>query len=244
MTKERDDNLTKLDKTKLKLEEVSSKSSSLQADLDTTKKSYDQLSSQFASTKDTLEKESNKWKLLYESLYLQYDNELHAWEDNLTKLEKQRDDRELTHNEEKRRKDRVLSDLSEQLKESEDRIQELQIELEGCKEANEALKHHNEESFSRLVVSMEEKFEETLKAEKEQMEMAFKLKAKNHDLYDKLACSSPMIARKATNPASSSNSSSRRASLVKIGSMSDLLALKAPTLGNLILRNAVLLVHC
>ena len=57
--------------------------------------------------------------------------------------------------------------------------------MEGWKEANEALKHHSDESFSRLVVSMEEKFEETLKAEKEQMEMAFKLKAKDHDLYDR-----------------------------------------------------------
>ena len=71
-----------------------------------------------------------------------------------------------------------ITDLSEQLKESEDRIQELQIDLEACKDANEALKHHSEESFSRLVVSMEEKFEETLKMEKEQMETAFKLKAK------------------------------------------------------------------
>ena len=89
-------------------------------------------------------------------------------------------------------------------------------------DANEALKHHSEESFSRLVVSMEEKFEESLKAEKEQMEVAFKLKAKDHDLYDRLA-SSPVTTR----------SNSRRASLVKISSMSDLLALKAPTLDSL-----------
>ena len=86
-------------------------------------------------------------------------------------------------------------------------------------DANEALKHHSEESFSRLVVSMEEKFEESLKAEKEQMELAFKLKAKDHDLYDRLA-NSPITTR----------ANSRRASLAKISSMSDLLALKAPTL--------------
>ena len=69
---------------------------------------------------------------------------------------------------------------------------------------------------------MEEKFEESLKAEKEQMEVAFKLKAKDHDLYDRLA-SSPVTT----------GSNSRRASLVKISSMSDLLALKAPTLDSL-----------
>ena len=74
----------------------------------------------------------------------------------------------------------LFTDLSEQLKESEDRIQELQVELEAIKDTNEELKHHNEESFSRLVVTMEEKFEETLRAEKEKMELAFKLKAKEH----------------------------------------------------------------
>ena len=71
--------------------------------------------------------------MLYDSLYLQYDNELHTWEENLSKLETQRDEREVTYAEETRRKDRVVSDLSDQLKESEDRIQELQIELEACK---------------------------------------------------------------------------------------------------------------
>ena len=111
------------------------------------------------------------------------------------------------------------------MKESEDRIQELQVELEAIKDTNEELKHHNEESFSRLVVTMEEKFEETLRSEKEKMELAFKLKAKeHHDLYDHLAGSqSPMSTR----------ANSRRASLVKISSMRDLLALKAPTLESL-----------
>lgn len=227
ITKERDDSVSKLDKTKVKLEEATDKLAKQKSELEQVNQHCQELSQNFALTKESLEKEVSKWKILYESLYLQYDNELHAWEDSLSKLEKQRDDRESVMSDEIRRKDRVLSDLSEQLKESEDRIQELQIELEACKEANEALKHHNEESFSRLVVSMEEKFEETMKAEKEQMELAFKLKVKDHDLYDKLACSSPMTSRKTP------SSSSRRASLVKISSMSDLMALKAPTFDSL-----------
>lgn len=229
VTKERDDSVSKLDKTKLKLEEATDKLAKQKCELEQVNQHCQELSQNFQLTKESLEKEVSKWKILYESLYLQYDNELHAWEDNLSKLEKQRDERESVMSDEIRRKDRVLSDLSEQLKESEDRIQELQIELEACKEANEALKHHNEESFSRLVVSMEEKFEETMKAEKEQMELAFKLKVKDHDLYDKLACSSPMTSRKTA----SSTTSSRRASLVKISSMSDLMALKAPTFDSL-----------
>ena len=71
---------------------------------------------------------------------------------------------------------------------------------------------------------MEEKFEETLKAEKEQLELTFKLRAKNpDDMYDRLASS----------PVTPSRSSSRRASQNKIKSMSDLLALKAPTVESL-----------
>jgi hypothetical protein len=48
----------------------------------------------------------------------------------LGKLEKQRDERESAFCKETRRKERVVSDLSEQLKESEDRIQELQVSAE------------------------------------------------------------------------------------------------------------------
>ena len=216
VTKERDDALKKLDKTCLKLEESQTKMEMKEAEI----KQANARCQDLQINLDSLEKEAGKWKMLYESLYLQYDNELHAWEESLKKLEKQRDEREITHGEEIRRKDRVVSDLSEQLKESEDRIQELHIDLEACKDAND-------ESFSRLVVSMEEKFEETLKAEKEQMETAFKLKAKewkDHDLYDRLAASSSPLSTRAN---------SRRASLVKISSMSDLLTLKAPTLDNL-----------
>ena len=223
VTKDRDDALKKLDKTCLKLEEAQAKIELKESEV----KQSNARCQDLQNRQDSMDKEVHKWKRLYESLYLQYDNELHTWEDSLKKLEKQRDERECTHGEEIRRKDRVVSDLSEQLKESEDRIQELQIDLEACKDTNDALKHHSEESFSRLVVSMEEKFEETLKAEKEQMETAFKLKAKelkDHDLYDRLAASSSPMSTRAN---------SRRASLVKISSMSDLLTLKAPTLENL-----------
>merc|ERR1711981_450142 len=222
MTRDRDDAISKLDKANLRLEEANVKLAKKEDELESASAQFQDLSNSLKQTKDSMEKEVTKWKMLYESLYLQYDNELHAWEDSLTKLEKQRDEREVAFCEETRRKERVVSDLSEQLKESEDRIQELQVELENIKDTNEELKHHNEESFSRLVVTMEEKFEETLRSEKEQMELAFKLKAKENDLYDRLA-SSPMSTR----------ANSRRASLVKISSMSDLLALKAPTLESL-----------
>ena len=222
VTRDRDEAISKLDKATLRLEEASAKLAKKEDELESASVQFQDLSNSLKQTKDSMEKEVTKWKMLYESLYMQYDNELHAWEESLSKLEKQRDEREVSYSEETRRKERVVSDLSEQLKESEDRIQELQLELENIRDSNEDLKHHNEESLSRLVVSMEEKFEETLRAEKEQMEIAFKLKNKERDLYDRLA-SSPMSTR----------ANSRRASLVKISSMSDLLALKAPTLESL-----------
>ncbi len=64
---------------------------------------------------------------------------------------------------------------------------------------------------------MEEKFEESLRHEKEQLEVAFKEKLKDAELYERLAMAS-------------SDSSSRRASLAKISTMSDLLSIKVPSL--------------
>ena len=133
VSKDRDDTKQKFDKTKSKLDEATTKLDSQQTELDQSNQRYNELSTNLQHTKETLDKEVGKWKLLYDSLYNQYDNELHTWEENLSKLETQRDERETAYAEETRRKDRVVSDLSDQLKESEDRIQELQIELEACK---------------------------------------------------------------------------------------------------------------
>ena len=231
-TTAKNDLVTKLDKANLRLEEVTDLVNRTEQDLKREQEKSMELARTLEREQKSLEAESEKWKMLYDSMYHQYNQELRTWENNLNTLEKQRDDREAAFAEETRRKERVVSDLSEQLKESEDRIQELYVELERVKESNDDLQHHSEESFSRLVVTMEEKFEQTLKAEKEQMEMAFRQKVKEHDLYDRLAASahggsgSPISS-------SESRSSSRRPSLVKIESMSDLLSLKAPSLESL-----------
>ena len=131
-----------------------------------------------------LETEVDKWKLLHESLYLQYNRELHSWEDRLASLESDRSERESTLEDDQRAKDRVISDLSEQLKESDDRIQELLFELEAARDSNETFAVDNQESFSRLVVSMEEKFAASLKSEKEQLEVAFRERLREHELYE------------------------------------------------------------
>ena len=131
-----------------------------------------------------LETEVDKWKLLHESLYLQYNRELRSWESRLSSLENERSERESTLEDDKRSKDRVISDLSEQLKESDDRIQELLLELESARDNNETFAVNNQESFSRLVVSMEEKFAASLKSEKEQLEIAFRERLREHELYE------------------------------------------------------------
>lgn len=131
-----------------------------------------------------LEMEVDKWKLLHESLYLQYNRELRTWEDRLSSLENERTERESALGEEQRAKDRVISDLSEQLKESDDRIQELLLELEADRDSNESFAVNNQESFSRLVVSMEEKFAASLKSEKEQLEVAFRERLREHEVYE------------------------------------------------------------
>jgi hypothetical protein len=74
-----------------------------------------------------------------------------------------------------------------------------------------------QEKMCRLVVSMEEKFEESLRHEKKQLELAYKEKLKDAEMYERMAMTS-------------SDSGSRRASLAKISTMSDLLSIKVPSL--------------
>jgi len=64
---------------------------------------------------------------------------------------------------------------------------------------------------------MEEKFEESLRHEKKQLELAYKEKLKDAEMYERMAMTS-------------SDSGSRRASLAKISTMSDLLSIKVPSL--------------
>ena len=74
-----------------------------------------------------------------------------------------------------------------------------------------------QDKICRLVVSMEEKFEESLRHEKEQLELAYQEKMKDAEMYERMAMAS-------------SDSASRRASLAKISTMSDLLSIKVPSL--------------
>ena len=105
INKEKDDTVNKLNKTNKKLAEVSH-------ELETKNSECKQISvkiQDFKTNLENCEKEGKKWKKNYETLYKQYEKEIHAWEDNLAKLEKQNSEREITNSEEIRRKDRVVS---------------------------------------------------------------------------------------------------------------------------------------
>lgn len=132
-----------------------------------------------------LETEVDKWKLLHESLYLQYNRELRSWKDKISRLEKACEATESSQADEMRAKTRIIHDLSEQLKESDDRIQELSMELDAMKEKNAVdFAVNNQESIGKFILSMEEKFAATLKTEKEQLEQAFQEKLKEHEMYE------------------------------------------------------------
>jgi len=133
-----------------------------------------------------LETEVDKWKVLHESLYLQFKRESRSWKDEVGRLERKAADECEEAVDEVRKKSRIIADLSEQLKESDDRIQDLSLELDALKEKQSTdFATNNQESISKFVVSMEEKFAATLKSEKEQLELAFKERLREHEIYEK-----------------------------------------------------------
>ena len=65
-------------------------------------------------------------------------------------------------------KDQVISDLSEQLKESDERIQDLLSDVDSAREDRKTIQQEHEEEISRLLVAVESKFnEEKTKEESE-----------------------------------------------------------------------------
>ena len=116
----------------------------------------------------------------------QFKRESRSWKDEVGRLERKAADECEEAVDEVRKKSRIIADLSEQLKESDDRIQDLSLELDALKEKQSTdFATNNQESISKFVVSMEEKFAATLKSEKEQLELAFKERLREHEIYEK-----------------------------------------------------------
>ena len=66
-------------------------------------------------------------------------------------------------------KDKIVSDLSEQLKESEDRIQDLLLESEGSRRVSREKEREHEENLGRIIMAIEDEYKDTIKMQQEQV---------------------------------------------------------------------------
>ena len=66
-------------------------------------------------------------------------------------------------------KDKIVSDLSEQLKESEERIQDLLLESEGSRRVSREKEREHEENLGRIIMAIEDEYKDTIKMQQEQV---------------------------------------------------------------------------
>ena len=84
---------------------------------------------------------------------LKFNRETRSWKDKMVRQERKAADEAEDSAEEARKKGRIIADLSEQLKESDDRIQDLTLELDSLREKQSAdFATNNQESISKFVV--------------------------------------------------------------------------------------------
>ena len=62
-----------------------------------------------------------------------------------------------------------MSDLSEQLKESEERIQDLLLESEGSRRVSKEKEREHEENLGRIIMAIEDEYKDTIKMQQEQV---------------------------------------------------------------------------
>lgn len=63
----------------------------------------------------------------------------------------------------------IVSDLSDQLKDSEERIQDLLVESEGARLLGKDKEREHEENISRIIMAMDGKYKDTMKMQQEQL---------------------------------------------------------------------------
>ena len=68
-------------------------------------------------------------------------------------------------------KDKIVSDLSEQLKESEERIQDLLLESEGSRRVSKEKEREHEENLGRIIMAIEDEYKDTIKMQQEQVRL-------------------------------------------------------------------------
>ena len=101
---------------------------------------------------------AEKWKDLYDSIYLQV-GKCQSRISHLELLNSQSDE-QLTA------KDQIVSDLSDQLKDSEDRIQDLIAEIDQIKKDLVDNKNEYEDSLSKVIIAMDNQYSDKLESQR------------------------------------------------------------------------------
>ncbi len=97
---------------------------------------------------------AEKWKGVYDAMYSQFERA----NERLGRLEEENDRMASQFKEQMFAKDQVVSDLSEQLKESEERIHDLLVESEGTRRVSKEREKEHEENISRIIMAMDSKY--------------------------------------------------------------------------------------
>lgn len=108
-------------------------------------------------------KNADKWKSMYQNLM--YDSE--DLQERILVYERETERRSSTLGDQLLSKDQIIADLSEQLKESEERIHDLLADMDATKEDRQSLQQAHEEEMSRLIMAVESKFNEDRLSRKE-----------------------------------------------------------------------------
>ncbi|TRY74588.1 hypothetical protein TCAL_01641 [Tigriopus californicus] len=108
-------------------------------------------------------KNADKWKSMYQNLM--YDSE--DLQERILVYERETERRSSTLGDQLLSKDQIIADLSEQLKESEERIHDLLADMDATKEDRQTLQQAHEEEMSRLIMAVESKFNEDRLSRKE-----------------------------------------------------------------------------
>ena len=110
---------------------------------------------------------AEKWKSAYDATCAQ----LERGQQKLAFLEEENERAAAAFQDKIVAKDKIVSDLSDQLKESEERIQDLHmlLESEGSRRVSREKEREHEENLGRIIMAIEDEYKDTIKMQQEQV---------------------------------------------------------------------------
>ena len=108
---------------------------------------------------------AEKWKSAYDATCAQ----LERGQQKIAFLEEENERVAAAFQDKILAKDKIVSDLSEQLKESEERIQDLLLESEGSRRVSKEKEREHEENLGRIIMAIEDEYKDTIKMQQEQV---------------------------------------------------------------------------